>query len=157
MWPFRTRTLHQELADIFRNVDTQDEQAHLTSLRKLGSRQRAAWVVSCLKCEIDNGGFAQYFWNIEDEQFYEEAKSGLAQVGATEHLSIFSAAYDLIQPHLARMHTWQGPDDRFTKYKPFLKESGLYERLQGLDGRFYDQTPDINAILARFLKVRNEN
>lgn len=124
----------------------------LASLCQLPAPQRHIWATWVLQCEVENGGFAQYFWNIEPEGFYEEADIGLAALGASRHLEIFREALALIRPHLTAMHAWQGANDRYSKYKPLLKETGIYERFSSLDSRFYDLKPTLADLREGFIR-----
>ena len=156
MWPFSKQTLGQSIRDISRRIDTSSEDAHLKCLENLHTKERAAWAVWILKCEVENGGFAQYFWNFENEAFYTEASRGLLTIGATKHATLLNSALDLIKRHLEVMHTWQGSNDRFEKYKPHLQQTGILDQFLKLDGEFYDFKPSIACLLSRFLKVKND-
>jgi hypothetical protein len=121
----------------------QPEEEYLRGLRALPEPHRSLWSTWMVQCEVENGGFAQYFWNIEAEGFYDEAERGFAALAALGHLEIFRLARGLITPHLPLMHTWQGANDRFSKYKPLLKREGLYNQFMKLDGQFYDLQPSL--------------
>lgn len=142
-----------EVMDAIQSRLTRSSEAeHLASLRLLPDPQRHVWATWILQCEVENGGFAQYFWNMEAEGFYDETDAGLAALGASAHLALFREALALIRPHLTVMHSWQGATDRFSKYKPLLKETGIYERFSSLDGKFYDLQPSLPNLRERFIR-----
>jgi hypothetical protein len=119
------------------------EEEYLRSLRALPEAHRNLWSTWVVQCEVENGGFAQYFWNIEVEGFYDEAEHGFSALAASRHLEIFRRARGLITPHLLVMHTWQGASDRFSKYKPLLQREGLYNQFLKLDGQFFELRPSL--------------
>jgi hypothetical protein len=129
------------------------EEEYLRSLRALPEPHRSLWSTWIVQCEVENGGFAQYFWNIESEGFYDEAEGGFAALSAPEHLEIFRRARGLVTPHLPVMHTWQGADDRFSKYKPMLKREGLYDQFLRLDGQFYDLRPSLPDLRQQYISA----
>jgi hypothetical protein len=124
----------------------------LASLRQMPASQRHVWAAWVLQREVENGGFAQFFWNIEPEGFYDEVDAGLVALGASGHLDLFREALVLIKPHLVVMHSWQGANDRFSKYKPFLKETSIYERFSDLNGKFYDLQPSLEDLRIDFIR-----
>ena len=121
-------------------------------MRQLPAPQRHIWATWVLQCEIENGGFAQYFWNMEDEGFYDEADAGLVALGASGHLDLLREAIELIRPHLDAMHSWQGANDRFSKYKPLLKKTGIYEKFSSLDKKFYNLKPSLADLTEYFIR-----
>jgi hypothetical protein len=129
-----------------------NEEEYLASLQQLPAPQRHVWASWIVQCEVENGGFAQYFWNIENEGFYGEAETGFEALGATGHLKLFREALTLIQPHLKVMHSWQGANDRFSKYKPLLKETGIYEKFSSLDGKFDRLQPSLEELRESYIK-----
>ncbi|MGO8931618.1 MAG: hypothetical protein ACLQU3_32595 [Limisphaerales bacterium] len=54
-------------------LDQTNEQKYSASLRALPGSERALWSTFIVQCEVENGGFAQYFWKMESEGFYDEA------------------------------------------------------------------------------------
>jgi hypothetical protein len=144
------------MAAIGRKLDQTTEQKYLTSLRNLSRGEHALWFTFIVQCEVENGGFAQYFWNMESEEFYGEAAQGFAELGATQHLAVFNEALRLISPHLPAMHAMQGPEDRFKKYKPLLKKTGLYDLLTRLDARFYELRPSIADLRERYISQHHD-
>ena len=130
-----------------------NEDEYLRSLRALPEPHRSLWSTWVVQCDVENGGFAQYFWNIEAEGFYEEAESGFTALGASGHLEVFRKARALITPHLAVMHTWQGANDRFSKYKPLLRRQGLYDQFLKLDGQFYDLRPSLADLREHYISA----
>lgn len=142
-----------ELLDaLYTRMDCTSEKRYLESLCALSPGQRAIYSTWIVQCEVENGGFAQYFWNMEEECFYDEAARGFAHLGATTHLEIFEEALKSIQPHLQSMHKMQGPQDRFTLYKPLLKRENLYDKFIGLDCKFYDARPSLKEIRLEYIK-----
>lgn len=129
------------------------EEEYLRSLRALPEPHRSLWSTWIVQCEVDNGGFAQYFWNIEAEGFYDEAEHGFNALAASRHLEIFRLARRLITPHLPVMHTWQGADDRFSKYKPLLNRESLYDQFLRLDGQFYDLRPSLSDLRQHYISA----
>lgn len=126
---------------------------YLQSLSALPEVHRSLWSTWIVQCEVENGGFAQYFWNIEAEGFYDLAESGFIALGATEPLEIFRNARKLITPHLRLMRTWQGSDDRFTKYKPLLKKEGISNRFYSLDEQFFSLKPPFSKVRERYIEA----
>ncbi len=128
-----------------------NETERLVSLQKLPKAARVAWATWIVQCEVENGGFAQYFWNMESEGYYAEALAGFDEMGATRQREIFATAWDLIKPQLPIMHTMQGPSDRFARYKPLLVKEGLATKLGELDSAFYHASPSLEEIRAKYL------
>ena len=130
-----------------------NEEEYLLSLRALPEPHRSLWSTWIVQCEVENGGFAQYFWNIEADGFYDGAESGFTALAASGHLEIFRNARALITPHLPVMHGWQGANDRFSKYKPLLKRQGLYDQFLKLDGQFYDLRPSLPDLRQHYISA----
>jgi len=133
-----------------------NEEEYLGSLRALPEPHRTLWSTWMVQCEVENGGFAQYFWNMEAEGFYDEAERGFTALAASGHLEIFRRARGLITPHLPVMHTWQGANDRFSKYKPLLKKEGLYGQFLKLDGQFYDLRPSLPDLRQQYVSANED-
>ena len=136
---------------IYEGVSTADESQYLAGLRRLSKGPRSVMATRIVLLEVNNGGFAQYFWNMEDEGFYDEALMGFVELGAEEHRRIFVNALKLITPFLELMHTMQGADDRYGKYKPLLQKEGVYDKLMELDGQFYDVRPSLTKLQAQYI------
>lgn len=137
-------------------LDHTSEKRYLESLRSLSLGQRAIYSTWIVQCEVENGGFAQYFWNMEEEGFYDEAIIGFAHLEATAHLKIFEEALESIRPHLQNMHKMQGTQDRFTLYKPLLQREDLYDKFIELDCKFYDLRPSLEEIRLEYIKLHPE-
>ena len=133
-----------------------NEEEYLRSLRALPEPHRSLWSSWIVQCKVENGGFAQYFWNIEAEGFYDEAENGFTALAASGHLAIFRSARALVTPHLSVMHGWQGANDRFSKYKPLLKRAGLYDRFMKLEGQFYDLRPSLPDLRQHHISANAE-
>jgi hypothetical protein len=134
-------------------LNRRTEEEYLLSLHALPKPHRSLWSTWVVQCEVENGGFAQYFWNIEAEGFYDEAERGFTALAASGHLQIFQQARGLITPHLPVMHTWQGANDRFSKYKPLLKREGVHDQLLKLDGEFYDLRPSLLDLRQQYISA----
>ena len=141
---------------IDRSLTHSTEKQCLESLRALPEGKRAVFSTWIVQCEVENGGFAQYFWNIEEEGFYDEANHGFKTIKADIHLAIFIEALDVIRPYLSQMHTMQGPKDRFEIYKPMLIKEGLADKLWALDNRFYETKPSLSEIRCRYIQPHPE-
>lgn len=144
--------LEEVVSQLYKELEAMGEAGRLAKLRQLPSGPRAILATWTLLWEVNNGGFAQYFWNQEEEGLYDEALAGLERIGADRHRQILAEALELIRPQLASMHTMQGPDDRFGKYKPMLEETGLYDKLQKLDSQFYDVRPSLLLFQAHYVR-----
>lgn len=146
------KTVENHLERIKAKIDQADEDSYIKSLQSLSIYDRALWGTVVLQIEVENGGFDQFFWNIEDERFYKIIRDSLMHIHALSFLEIYDKAYKLIEPHLALMHTWQGENDRFDKYKPLLKETGLYEKFRELSSIFYNQKPNLDELRKKYFK-----
>lgn len=144
------------MEDIERCLTRSTEKQYLESLRALPQGRRALYSTWIVQCEVENGGFAQYFWNIEEEGFYDEAIKGFEIIGATTHLDLFTEALSLIRPFLPRMHAMQGPKDRFDVYKPMLMKEGLTPKIMALDSRFYQAKPSLSEVRIKYIRQHPE-
>lgn len=115
-------------------------------LRKFQSQPegiRALLATSNLEMEVGNGGFKQYFWNVEEREMHQEARRGMKVIGAERHLAIFEAAEEVVRPHFAAMRKMKVFKDYFTKYKPLLAKHQAERKLSKLGDRFWDTKPTL--------------
>ncbi len=129
------------------------EEEYLRTLVALPETHRSLWSTWIVQCEVDNGGFAQYFWNIKLDGFYDEAESGFARLAASRHLEIFRRARAIITPHLPVMRTWQGVNDRWSKYKRFLERKGVYDQLSRINSQFDDLRPSLPDLRVKYISA----
>jgi hypothetical protein len=134
----------------------QNQIEYLLKLRELPKPHRSLWATWIVQCEVDDGGFNQYFWNMEAEGFYDEAELGFTELGAIKHLRIFKSARTLIMPHLQVMHTWQNANDRFSKYKPLLNKEGIEDRFSKLEIRLDHVRPTLPEIRKIYINANAE-
>lgn len=104
---------------------------------------RALLATSRLEMEVGNGGFKQYFWNVEDREMHQEARRGLKVIGAERHLAIFEAAEEVVRPHFAAMRKMQVNKDYFTKYKPLLAKHQADRKLSKQGDQFWEAKPTL--------------
>ena len=149
---FFGKKIESVIKEIGSKIDQSDEDSYVESLLKLPCHERALLGTIILQIEVENGGFDQFFWNLEDERFYKIVRDSLILIHALSFLELYDQAYNMIKPHLNDMHAWQGENDRFEKFKPMLIENGLYKKFRNLSSSFYQLNPNLDKLRRDFYR-----
>ena len=128
--------------------DPRDKDAYLKSIRALPIGLRAFWATWIVQCEVENGGIGQYFWNMRDEAFYEEARSGFRLIGAQEVLQLFEEALQIRNTYLPRTKSLKKWDD----YVKIMGYVPLEENHADFPSRFLDALEKMRSIRVAFIR-----
>ena len=131
-----------------RVADPSESVAYLASVRALPTGLRAFWATWIVQCEVENGGIGQYFWNMRDESFYEEARTGFRLMGAEEVLRLFEEALQIRGQHLRQTQEMTDWDD----YVEIMGCVPLEDQHDNFPERFLDALEKMRGIRVAFIR-----
>lgn len=125
----------------------QGSDEYVAFFKSLPSEKRLIWATWRLQGEVDNGGFGQYFTNIEDDCYVEEALAGFTTLGATEHRQMLQQVIEYREEHadeIAKAREW---DD----YVKIMGVVPLNEALDNVTFRFINRNPELYALRRKYI------
>jgi hypothetical protein len=119
---------------------------HHVVVRRLPQPWRAVYTTFWLQCEVNNGGFHQFFWN-SDGALNSETQDDLRFIGASPFVELYLDARKIYEAHdyayekSSSGNSWEGFTAAYSE-----------KRMQELDSAFYRQAKPIEVFLGEFIK-----
>jgi len=115
--------------------------------KSLPTEQRVIWATWRVQGEVDNGGFGQYFTNIEDDCYIDEALAGLTTLGANEHRSMLEQVIKYRDQHteeIAEAKDWD-------EYVKIMGVVPLNRALNDITSRFTRLNPELYKLRREYI------
>ena len=112
------------------------------AVEKLSEEERTFYITQILEQEVNNGGFAQFFYNSSGD-FSNEIVGAFEKIGATKTASICKRALSVF--------SGQVPTDR-GKREERLDALDCDEILENCDDAFYDCEEDLAALAYEYIR-----
>lgn len=142
---------------VFQNWMHYDESRLDYSTEQLNPAEKALWFAWDVDCEINNGGFNQYFFNKRTRPV-DPVLEAYQFLGASEHLAVFKEAIDeyahVIESHVSVL---KRAKDDVPKLLEEFSATYTDNPLNDLDGKYYSMSPRINKILRSYIRSHPEN
>jgi uncharacterized protein DUF4375 len=127
--------------------DDQGSEEYVAFFKSLPPQKRLIWATWRLQGEVDNGGFGQYFTNIEDDCYIDEALDGLTTLGASELRDMLEQVIKYRYEHadeIAKAKDW-------SEYVEIMGVVPLDQALDKITFRFIDKNPELYALRRRYI------
>ena len=127
--------------------DEQGSAEYVAYFKSLPLEKRLLWATWRLQDEVANGGFGQYFTNIEDDCYIDEALDGLTTLGAFEQRSMLEQVITFRHEHadeIARAKDWN-------EYVKIMGVVPLNQALDNVTFRFIGKTPELYAMRRMYI------
>lgn len=138
---------------IFQNWMIFDKSAQDYDTSQLSPSERALWYAWEVDCEVNNGGFNQYFFNHATRPT-EPVVEAYALLGADSHKEVFLEAIRdyqyVVRSHDAAMK--EARDDASTLLQNF-SETYRDNPLKEVDSRYYSIVPKVEDILCDYIRA----
>lgn len=121
--------------------------AYVAFFKSLTPENRLIWATWRLQAEVDNGGFGQYFTNIEDDCYIEEALDGLTTLGASEHRDMLEQVIKYRDEHadeIAKAKDWD-------EYVKIMGVVPLDRALDNISFRFINKNSELYALRRKYI------
>lgn len=127
--------------------EDQESDEYVAFFKSLSPKKRLIWSTWRLQGEVDNGGFGQYFTNIEDDCYIGEALDGLTTLGATEHRNMLEQVIKYRDEHaeeIANAKDWN-------EYAKVMGVVPLNQALDNISFRFINKNPELYAMRRKYI------
>ena len=127
--------------------DEQGSDEYVAFFKSLPPEKRVIWSTWRLQGEVDNGGFGQYFTNIEDDCYIDEAIAGLTTLGASEHRTMFEQVIKYRDEHaeeIAKAKDWN-------EYAKIMGVVPLNQALDNISFRFINKNAELYAMRRTYI------
>lgn len=127
--------------------DEQGSDEYVAFFKSLPPEKRLIWATWRLQGEVDNGGFGQYFANIEDECYIDEALDGLTTLGASEHRKMLEQVIQYRDEHadeIAKAKNWN-------EYAKIMGVVPLNQALDNITFRFINKDSQLYAMRRNYI------
>lgn len=115
-------------------------------MQALSAQERIFYITQLLEKEVNNGGFAQFFYNTSGN-FTNEIHEAFLSIGAVKTAALCQKAIDVFQAPL--------PEDKIQReafLEPFLEDDAVTDALDDLDTAFYQYEEDLSALACAFVR-----
>jgi Domain of unknown function (DUF4375) len=109
----------------------------------LPKEQRVIWSTWCVQGEVANGGFGQYFPNIQGDSFIEEARQGFVELGARDLAEMFDSVLTYFRQNRARIDV---AGDSYEEYSKIMGYVAIEENLNNVTSRFLARMDDFYVL-----------
>ena len=126
----------------------EDQDEYVAYFKALPHPQRVIWATWVLQAEVDNGGFGQYFANIDHDCFIDEAIDGLTALGATDHREILEKVTAYRREHADEI----GPSPTFDQYHEIMGVAALDRAFgENIGFRFINKNDELYALRRKYI------
>jgi len=109
----------------------------------LPREQRVIWSTWLVQGEVANGGFGQYFPNIEGDCFIEEARTGFVELGAHDLAEMFESVLRYFRQNRALI---DAAGSSYEAYSKILGYVAIEENLNKVTSRFLARMDDFYVL-----------